>query len=519
MEIVRITSAQAPVATSAPAAPAPRQEAPAEVQDQVTLGTAPSRKSATPATPAPTTPAPAPERCGTPAPPPETLMMEEVPGVPGMLIGDVEPSKMANPQARQILAEEMLQYLGAFPSATAVITVAPGETASEVMVANRPDAVAQAKLAGVYQVVQHLASSDSVKENARRYPSSFQAVKAENADKTVHSLRLPGPQTAATVAASLSEGGKPMQYEQLRNLIHNLPQGRIALLVPGPSAAGKSGVASKIAEFAKEVGRNTVDLMGDMYFKDVDQPDYPKTATGSHYWDHVEFMDIAKLKSDIGDLVGKGEAETPVYNFQDVRPGGWRMPTTVTGFREEKPQHMEMGPNDILVIDSLHAANEEIVEHLEGMGLPHATVYLDSPSSDDRLLRRLVRDYESRGGRLPHESFDIWDLTTWPGERDFVRPTILQLDPAQDVFLITKFPKDLGLDRAQLEQRSKEMAEYGIPPSYEAYGAKVEDLPALARKEESRLAAIVADEKADPKDKSRAQTALDRLRKAPKYRG
>lgn len=526
MNTPRITS-QAPLAAIPPvpqAPPAARPQVTSDVQDQVSLSPAP--QTATPTPPAqPPAPAAAPSAAevATAPAPPQTLFMEEplhfeeVKGVPGMAVATVESEDMATPEARQALGQEMLQHMRTWPSTTAVITVAPGSDRSQLMVASRPEAVEQPKLEGVYQVVQHLASAESIKKAAKAWPCRFETVRSENSDGTLHSLRLPGPQTAETVSQALAEGGQAMQYEQLRNLIHNLPAGRIALLVPGPSAAGKSGVAKQIAEYAKEAGRNTVDLMGDMYFKDVDQGGTPKTPDGSEYWDHVEYMDMDKLKSDIGDLVGKGSADTPVYNFQDVRPGGWRMPTTVTGFREETPKRMEMGENDILVIDSLHAANEQIVEHLEGLGLPHATVYLDSPSADDRILRRLVRDYESRGGRLPEVTFDIWDQTTWPGETDFVRPTILQLDPAQDVFLITRFPKDLGLDRAQLEKRSAEMAEFGLPPSYEAYGASLEDLPALARKEEARLAALVADPKAEAKDKERAQKALDRIRQAPKY--
>ncbi len=504
----------------------------AAVQDQVTLGAGPAPSvpivapTAASPTPAPT-PAVAPARAGgsRTAEPPQTLFMEEplhfeeVQGVPGMAVATVEPQEMATPEARQALGQEMLQHMRAWPSTTAVITVAPGNDRSQVLVASRPDAIRQPELQGVYQVVQHLASAESIKEAAEAWPCRFEAVRPENREGTLHSLRLPGPQTSQTVARALAEGGQPMQYEQLRSLIHHLPAGRIALLVPGPSAAGKSGVARQIAEFAQEVGRNTIDLMGDMYFRDVDQGGTPKTPDGSEYWDHVEYMDMDRLKSDIGDLVGKGEADTPVYNFQDVRPGGWRIPTTMTGFREETPKHLVMGENDILVLDSLHAANREIVEHLEGLGLPHATVYLDSPSADDRLLRRLVRDYESRGGRLPEVSFDLWDQTTWPGETDFVRPTILQLDPAQDVFLITKFPKDLGLDRAQLEKRSAEMAEYGLSPSYEAYGADSQDLPELARKEEARLAALLADPQTAPQDLDRARQALDRIRQAPRYGG
>lgn len=125
-----------------------------------------------------------------------------------------------------------------------------------------------------------------------------------------------------------------------------------------------------------------------------------------------------------------------------------------------------------LVLDSIHATSPEIMGHLEELGLSFVAVYADSAQPEDRLLRRIVRDYESRGGRAPEETIRMWDLTTWPGEVEFVRPTILNLDPVEDLFLVTQFPDDLGLSREELEERSRLLADLGVPPTYEAYAAR-----------------------------------------------
>lgn len=416
--------------------------------------------------------------------------------------------------------EAMKQAMRAWPQLTAVVGVGQSDgRQTRITVASRPGAVGKNRLEGIYEIVQRLASSDLVKEQARAYPSEFHTVRPLDSRGTLHELRLPGPQSAASVEALLADGGQWNRNDQVRRLIHELPRGRrVAVLIAGPSAAGKSTLIREIQQYAAEVGRKVVALQGDMYFKDVDTPGYPKTRRGTHYWDHVDFMDMDRFKSDIGQLIAKGCADTPVYNFQDVRPGGWRIPgINVTGYREPESRRLELGPEDILVIDSLHAANSEVVEHLRKLGLPHRTIYLDSPRADDRLLRRIVRDYARRGGRMPAETLDIWDLTTWPGEKEFVRPTILNLDPDQDVFLITHFPDDLGLSREEMEARAVLLDQYGLAPTYEAFRVPEGELPALARAEEKRLEQVLASPEAGEREKATAKRELERLRSAPRY--
>ncbi|HXE73619.1 MAG TPA: hypothetical protein VNO81_13240 [Candidatus Nitrosotenuis sp.] len=528
MSTIRPTS-QATLSAAPAAAPRPAPGHP-EIRDQVSLqgATAPEKapaapeKSLAPAGSAKSLPTPASAAEARPAPP-TTLLMEEprfepVPGVPHIAVATVSPAEMARPQA---LAADMKAQMKAWPSLKAVISVASDGTGeSQLLVASRPEAIKASRLEGVYEVVQRLASSKSIKEQARTYPCRFDVVHPLDKEGTLHQMHLAGRHDARSVAAALAEGGRINDLDQVRDLVHHLPRGkRVALLIAGPSAAGKSTIIKAVKQYAAEIGRNVTELMGDMYFKDVDQPGLPQTPKNTPYWDHIEFMDMPRFKEDIARLIKEGEADTPVYNFQDVRPGGWRIPTPFTGFREDKPRHIKLGDEDILVIDSLHAANAEIISHLDKMGLDHATLYLDAPTAETRLVRRLVRDYAERGGRLPKDGLDIWDNTTWPGEVEFVRPTILQMDPGYDTFLTQRFPKDVELDRAQLEERVALLDQYGLPPTYESIGAPAEQLGQMARDEEKRLEGVIADPATSEADRSRAQKALERLRSAPRYQG
>jgi adenosine deaminase len=416
------------------------------------------------------------------------------------------------------IQDQMMRHMRAWPSVTSVIAVGKkGKGKSRILVGSRPDAIRGGSLQDVYEVMKRLSSSPSIKEAAKRWPSGFHVVKALNAEGTLHEVQLPGGQTPETLSLSLKEGGAPNRLDQVRALVESLPKGRrVALLLAGPSGAGKSSLIGQIRDFAKGQGRSVTDLQGDMYFNDIDSPKLPRTPDGSPYWDSTENMDMTRFKEDIASLIRDGKADTPIYNFKDIRPGGWRLPDVkFTGFREEKPRRIELGVDDILVIDSLHAANGQIISHLDSLGLPHATIYLDSERSEDRLVRRLVRDYNERGGILPRTSLDVWDRTTWPGEVEFVRPTILQMDPARDTFLVTKFPKDLGLSREEIERKVTLLEQYGLPPSHVVLRTPEDKLGELQLAEEKRLEELLKSGTMD--EQARVRTELERMRAAPFY--
>jgi uridine kinase len=450
----------------------------------------------------------------------QDLHFTPVPGLPHIVVATVDSLVPLDKEQYGKIEEQMAGYMRAWPSVTSVITLGPtGETDSAALVKSRPDAVEGSALDGVYEVMKRLSSSPSIKDAAKSYPSEFHVVKALNNEGTFHEIHLPGTQTTASLEKALQEGGQPNRLDQVKSLIENLPKGqRVALILAGPSSGGKSTLIKQIGEFAQAEGRKAVPLQGDMYFMDIDDPTYPRNIRGALNWDSPEALDMPRFKGDISSLVGSGAADIPIYNFNDIRPGGWRLPDVkFTGFREDRANHLEVGNDDILIIDSLHAANEQIISQLKELGLPHVTIYLDSERAEDRLVRRVVRDYEVRGGTLPADGIKIWDETAWPGEKEFVRPTILQMDPAQDVFLVTKFAKDPGLSREEIDARTALLDEYGLAPTYDSFGAPAEKLPEMARAEEKNLVEILSSSSTSEAGRKKAQRELNRLRSAPRY--
>ncbi len=453
----------------------------------------------------------------------EPLTFSQIPGLPHIAVASLDNALPLDEAQYHALEEQMTGYMNAWPSVTSVITIEnTGEKESAAIVKSRPDAVESSTLQGVYEVVERLSGSPSIKEAAMHYPSKFHVVKCLNEDRSgsLHEIHLPGRQTIQSLSLALGEGGVPNHLDQVKQLVENLPKGqRVALILAGPSSSGKSTLIAQINEFAEKAGRKAIDLQGDMYFKDIDDPNYPRTPDKSAlYWDSIEAVDIKRFKEDISSLIQNGSADVPVYNFKDTRPGGWRLPDIkFTGFREEKPRHMEIGDDDILIIDSLHAANGEVISHLDRLGLAHATIYLDSERAEDRLMRRMVRDYSERGGILPRGSLEVWDKTIWLGEKQFVRPTILQMDPSRDTFLVTKFPNDPGLSREEINTRVDLLEKYGLAPTYEAFAAAPEKLGEMTRAEEKRLEEILGSNKTTESQRGKARKELDRLRSAPCY--
>jgi uridine kinase len=402
-------------------------------------------------------------------------------GVPNFEAVQLQPSDVATPDAQQQVAAQLVSHLAKYPAVQAVVGMvgaAGGNT--KLLVASRGDALEGSALQGGWQLLQHLASSPSIKAAAQAHPQPYAPWQIIDQGGQVMSAELPGAQTEASLAAAFNEGGKPNQRAMVQNMISGLPQDRrVAVLIGGPSGAGKSSLIEDIKKMAGD--RKVVVLSGDMYFKDVDDPNFPKTPTGSWYFDDVKAMDMDRFKNDIAQLISTGQADVPVYNFKDVRPGGWHIPgVTVTGYREDKPEHLEIGPNDLLVIDSLHSTNPMIVDKLQSVGLDHASVYLDSEKADDRLLRRIVRDYATRS-RSPQQTLSDWDNSTFPGEVHFVRPTLAEIDPSRDVFLITKFNTDLGLSRPDIEHKVAVQKQYGVAPTYEAFATPDDQMPEYAR--------------------------------------
>ena len=314
------------------------------------------------------------------------------------------------------------------------------------------------------------------------------------------------------IKTAIKEGGTPNRLNLIKPLVEDIPKNkRVALLIGGPSGAGKTTLIEEIKKFAGT--RNVVVLLGDMYFRDMNDPNYPKTSINSPYWDSPNAMHFDEMCDDIADLVSKGKTEIPLYDFTKKVDGitnpNWKNTGKRVGYKT-----LELGNDDILLIDSLHSTNAQIINKLSSLNLPHASIYIDTPKTDDRLLRKIVRDYDSRSAP-PEQTIQYWNVTNLPGETEYIQPTILNLDPAQDITYLTQGPNDLGLTQDKIENKVKLFAEYGLAPTYKAFSTPSEQIEEFAKQVVKQLNDIIKSDKSTNEVKQKAKLELEKMRSAP----
>ncbi len=160
------------------------------------------------------------------------------------------------------------------------------------------------------------------------------------------------------------------------------------VLITGPSSSGKSTFCKRLSIQLKACGLRPVFFSTDDYF--VNRLDTPKLPDGNYDFDNFETVDHDYLQADVLKLLDGEEVEVPEYNF-------------VSGKREFNGKKLKIGDGTILLIEGIHALNPRLTDQV-----PESykfrifintvtSISLDDhnciPTSDNRLLRRIVRDY------------------------------------------------------------------------------------------------------------------------------
>ncbi len=174
------------------------------------------------------------------------------------------------------------------------------------------------------------------------------------------------------------------------------------VLITGPSSSGKTTFCRRLSIQLKACGLKPVSMSTDDYF--VNRVDTPKFPDGSYDFDNFETVDHDLMEKDIMKLISGEEVEVPEYNF-------------VTGLREYNGKKLKLGKGSILLIEGIHALNPRLtsdipedakfrifINTLTGTNLDDHNVI---PTSDNRLLRRIVRDY-NKGAFTARESISNW---------------------------------------------------------------------------------------------------------------
>ncbi len=162
------------------------------------------------------------------------------------------------------------------------------------------------------------------------------------------------------------------------------------ILISGPSSSGKTTFRKRLEVQLMVKMLKPVGISLDDYF--VNRDDTPKDETGDFDYESLYALDLPQFEKDMLALMSGEEVQMPIYNF-------------TTGMREYK-DNMRIDSNTILIVEGIHALNPELTAHIpeENKFMIYVsaltTISLDNhnwiPASDNRLLRRMTRDYNYR---------------------------------------------------------------------------------------------------------------------------
>ncbi len=174
------------------------------------------------------------------------------------------------------------------------------------------------------------------------------------------------------------------------------------VLITGPSSSGKTTFCKRLSIQLKACGLRPMSVSTDDYF--VNREDSPRFPDGSFDFDNFETVDHRLMESDIMKLLSGEEVEVPEFNF-------------VTGLREYNGKKLRLGEGRILLIEGIHALNPALTSEIPESAKFRIFIntltgtLLDDhnsiPTSDNRLLRRIVRDYNA-GAFTARESISNW---------------------------------------------------------------------------------------------------------------
>ncbi|MCF0175809.1 MAG: nucleoside kinase [Bacteroidales bacterium] len=205
---------------------------------------------------------------------------------------------------------------------------------------------------------------------------------------------------------NLCEARQERKYAEIANGIWADRQQKKIVMISGPSSSGKTSSSLRIAQQCRVLGLNPKVVELDNYF--VNRVDTPLDGDGNYDYESIYAMDMDLLNSQINDMLAGREVELPKYNF-------------ITGEKEFGQHRMKLVQGDILMMEGIHALNPQLTSAVDRDCIQH--IYISALSAlmvtdtdhgsttDKRLLRRMVRDFRTRG-QSPEDT-----ILRWPSVR------------------------------------------------------------------------------------------------------
>lgn len=251
----------------------------------------------------------------------------------------------------------------------------------------------------------------------------------------------------ATDLINVSEALQEKKISQIADTIAARKEIKV-VLIAGPSSSGKTTFCKRLSVQLLASGVKPVQISLDDYF--VNRAETPKDENGELDYESIYALNIPLINEQFNALFRGEEVELPKYNFQ-------------TGMSEKSGKKLHLGENNILLVEGIHALNPALTEQIADdkkfkiYASALTTILLDDhnyiPTTDNRLLRRIVRDYKYRGCSAQDT------IHRWPSVRAGENKWIFPYQEQADVMFNTALLFELAVIKPQAEEVLEQVPE------------------------------------------------------------
>ena len=205
-------------------------------------------------------------------------------------------------------------------------------------------------------------------------------------------------------------------------------------------SSGKTTTCKKLSMYLRSFGLEPREISMDNYFVDRDKT--PKDAFGDLDFECLEAVNVEAFDRDVKDLLSGKGVKLPSFNF-------------ITGLSEPGTEDTYLGPNEVLIIEGIHALNDKILTaiprknkykiYLSPLTIITVDIHNRISTTDNRLLRRIVRDNRTRGYNVEKT------LTAWKKVRLGEEQHIFPNQDAADAVFNTALIYEIGVLKTYVE--------------------------------------------------------------------
>ena len=274
-------------------------------------------------------------------------------------------------------------------------------------------------------------------------------------------------------SAQLIQISEALQEKKIAKIAEDIAfrRGIRMVLIAGPSSSGKTTTCKRLSVQLATNGIKPVPISLDDYFVDRDKT--PRQPNGDYDFEHLHALNLELLNEQMNALFNGEEIELPRYNFQEGRS-------------EMSGRRLRLHDDEILVVEGIHALNPELMSQVPQSQIYRVyasaltTLLLDNhnyiPTTDNRLLRRIIRDYKYRGVSA------VDTIRRWPSVRAGENKWIFPFQENADVMFNTAMLFELAVIKQQaeplLDQVPENVSEYSEAYRLKKFLSYIKPIPA-----------------------------------------